>query len=190
MRYLPRIADMVERDTFVSWGLKICTATILCGLAVVFYWMVIDRSAPVTVKFGEVTGFEHQPDDSWVMLVKWHGERHRTCWGTSKRWISGDFVLPLPDIPYPPEWSERELGPFTWEVPIQIPSYYVSTGHTEGKYSIRIFYSCNPLQQVFLPIVVEPEPVHFSIPKDMPMKRVDAEQSTSIRPEGLKERRP
>lgn len=189
MNFLKR-KNMPERDTFVSWGLKIGTAAILCGLSLVVYWLFLDRETPVTVHYGEVTRFEHQADDSWVMLVKWHGERHRQCWGNSKRWISGDFVLPLPDIPYPPDRPHQELGAFTWEVPIHIPPYYVSTGHVTGNYSIRIFYACNPIQQYVFPIVVEPEPIQFVIPTDMPMKRVQTGELRTVRPKGPVENPP
>lgn len=174
-------------DAFVSWGLRIGTVAILSGLSILAYWVFIDRMIPVTVHHGEVTGFEHQPDDSWIMLVKWHGVRHRQCWGLSKRWISGDFVLPLPDIPYPPDRPAQQLGPFTWEVPIHIPPYYVSTGHAQGQYSIRIFYACNPMQRLIFPIVVEPDPIKFVIPTDMPMKRVQTGEIKTIRPTERKE---
>jgi hypothetical protein len=160
-------------DGLVRWGLTLFTAIILSGLMLCVYWVLIDRSAPVTVHYGEVVRFEHQANDSWVMIIRWHGERHRQCWGNSNRWISGDFVLPLPDIPYPPDRPDQQIGPFTWEVPIEIPSYYVSTGHTTGQYAIRIEYSCNPLQEYLFPIIVTPNPVKFVIPTDMPMKKVN-----------------
>jgi hypothetical protein len=164
-------------DSVVKWGLIACTSTILSGLMLCVYWLLIDRSAPVTVHYGEVVRFEHQANDSWVMIIRWHGDRHRKCWGNSKRWISGDFVLPLPDIPYPPDRPDQEIGRFTWEVPIEIPSYYVSTGHTTGQYSIRIAYACNPLQEYLFPVIVTPKPVEFEIPTDMPMKKVNLDAS-------------
>lgn len=161
---------MPTRDDFIKWGMMFCTGVILFGLLLCLYWLLVDRSVPVTVHRGEVIRFEHQTDDSWIMIIKWHGDRHRQCWGNSKRWISGDFVLPLPDIPYPPDRPDQELGPFTWEVPIVIPPYYVSTGHITGNYAIRIMYACNPIQEYLFPIIIEPPPIPFSIPIDMPRK--------------------
>lgn len=184
IKFSSRTSTLPSRDTFVKWGMRICTAVILAGLAVVFYWMAIDREIPVTVDYGEVIRFEHQSDDSWVMIVKWHGVRHRQCWGNSKRWISGDLFLPLPDIPYPPERPQQELGKFTWEVPIHIPPYYVSTGHVSGKYAIRIFYACNPIQEYLFPITVEPNPIPFVIPTDMPMKRLQMGDLGAAPPKG------
>ncbi len=176
-------ADTPRRDLLVEWGMKICTAAILGGLSLVSYWMFIDRSDPVTVHYGEVLNFERQADDSWIIIIKWHGERHRQCWGNSKRWISGGFVLPLPDIPYPPDRPEQKLGEFEWEVPVMIPSYYVSTGHHTGQYAIRIFYSCNPIQDYVFPIVIEPPPIPFSLPLDMPRKQLQTGDLRSFKPE-------
>lgn len=170
------------RDSFIKWGLFACTGVILGGLMLCLYWIILDRAEPVTVKYGEVVRFEHQANDSWIIIIRWHGERHRKCWGNSKRWVAGDFVLPLPDIPYPPDRPHQELGPFTWEVPIEIPSYYVSTGHKTGQYSIRIDYACNPMQEYLFPIVVTPEPIQFEIPIDMPMKQVRTGQAETYHP--------
>lgn len=173
----------VNWDNFVKWGLIACTSVILAGIMLCLYWVLLDRGKPVTVTHGEVVGFEHQSNDSWVMIIKWYGERHRQCWGNSKRWISGDFVLPLPDIPYPPDRPDQEIGPFTWEVPIEIPAYYVSTGHTTGQYSIRISYACNPMQEYLFPIVIIPEPVKFTIPVDMPRKKISFDEAQTSTPD-------
>lgn len=172
----------VNWDTFVKWGLVSCTSAILAGMMLCLYWIVLDRRKPVTVTHGEVVGFEHQANDSWVMIIKWYGQRHRQCWGNSKRWISGDFVLPLPDIPYPPDRPDQEIGPFTWEVPIEIPPYYVSTGHITGQYSIRISYACNPMQEYLFPIIVTPDPIKFTIPTDMPRKTISFDEAQNFRP--------
>jgi hypothetical protein len=172
-------------DTVVSWGLSLFAGVIMAGLALVGYWVFLDRASPVTVHGGEVIRFDHQADDSWVMIVRWSGERHRQCWGNSKRWISGDFVLPLPDIPYPPDRPEQQLGEFSWEVPVHIPPYYVSTGHIRGQYSIRILYACNPIQEYIFPISVEPDPIEFTIPVDMPRRQLQTGELRVVRPKGI-----
>jgi hypothetical protein len=182
---LSKISQKPSWDTIVSRGLTVFAGIILCGLLLVAYWIFLDRTAPVTVKGGEVLRFEHQADDSWVMIIRWYGDRHRKCWGNSKRWISGDFVLPLPDIPYPPDRPDQELGPFSWEVPVHIPPYYVSTGHVQGQYSIRILYACNPIQEYIFPIPVEPDPIRFVIPTDMPRKEMQSGQLRSSRPKSV-----
>jgi hypothetical protein len=162
----------MNRDAIVVWGVRILSFIIMAILALVFYWLVIDRSPPATIIGGEVLRYEQQPDGAWLLIIKWRGERHRSCWGNSKRWIADNnplsvgLVLPLEDIAYPPDSNihDRPLGPYEWEVPIHIPSYFATTGHTKGAYKIRILYSCNPLQQYIFPIVVEPPPVPFELP--------------------------
>jgi hypothetical protein len=165
----------MSRDAFVVWGLRILSFIIMAIMVLVFYWLVIDRSPPTTVFRGEVLRYEPQPDGGWILIIKWHGERHRLCWGNSKRWIADNnplsigLVLPLEDIAYPPDLHVGQLGHYEWEVPIHIPPYFASTGHTKGAYKIRILYSCNPLQQYMFPIVVEPPPVPFELPNGGPV---------------------
>lgn len=154
------------RDTFVKWSLRGLSAFIIAVVALVLYWLVIDRTPPAIIHGGQVTRYERQDDGSWIMFVKWTGERFRLCWGNSKRWLSDTTILPLVDIPYPPDIAARPLGPLEWEVPIAVPAFFANTGHSRGTYRIRIFYACNPLQEYLFPIVVEPPPVPFEIPTE------------------------
>lgn len=160
----------MHRDTFILWGMRISSAIILAIFALGFYWLVLDRSQPVFVERGEVDKYERQEDGSWIVFVRWYGVRERACWGNSKRWLTGDavlpLVLPLQDIAYPPDIQDRPLGPYQWEVPLHIPAYFTRLGQTSGSYRIRILYSCNPLQEYLYPIVVEPPPVRFQLPLD------------------------
>jgi hypothetical protein len=156
----------MHRDTFIVWGMRIVSFILVLVFALIFYWLVIDRSKPVVVDHGEVARYEQMPDGSWVVFVKWFGERKRLCWGTSKRWLTGSALLPLEDIPYPPDHETKPIGPYEWEVPLHIPAYFARTGHIKGAYRIRIFYACNPLQEYLYPIVVEPPPVPFELPVD------------------------
>jgi hypothetical protein len=140
------------------------STAIMAMVLLCFYWIVIDRAVPVVVHGGQVLKYEKQPDGSWIVFVKWTGEQFRLCDGNSKRWLADTAILPLADIPYPPNESERPLGPYQWEVPLHIPSYFASTGHVRGTYRIQILYACNPLQQYVFPIVVNPPPVPFELP--------------------------
>jgi hypothetical protein len=160
------IPNRTAKDSVVAWTMSSLMLVILLILGLCFYWLVIDRAPPVDVHGGEVLRYERQRDDSWIIIVRWNGNRHRNCFGNSKRWISANgFWLPLMDIPYPPpSEGDVDIGEFSWEVPVLVPSYYVSTGHDHGNYSIRILYSCNPLQEYLFPIIVEPKPISFRIP--------------------------
>jgi hypothetical protein len=155
---------IMSRDCMVKWGLRILSSFVLGMILLAFYWVVLDRSPPSTIQGGEVMSYQERPDGSWILFVRWRGERHRVCNGYSKRWLSAGAYLPLQDIAYPPDSQSTELGPYEWEVPVEIPAYFASTGHVRGAYSIRILYSCNPLQEYLFPIPVEPPPVPFEIP--------------------------
>jgi hypothetical protein len=154
----------LNRENLIRWGFNVTSLIIVGILGLVFYWLVIDRDAPVIIHDGKAINYERQPDGSWIFFVKRTGERKRSCSGLSKRWIANTALLPLEDIPYPPDAEDRPLGPYEWEVPVQVPAYYASTGHVKGTYRIRILYACNPLQEYFFPIVVEPPPVPFELP--------------------------
>lgn len=153
-------------ETFISCGLKITSLIIFLGLMLCFYWLVLDREPAVVVESGRAVAYERQADGSYLTWVHWKGTRYRQCTGTSKRWLVGEngIILPLEEIPYPPEVRTRPLGPYEWEVPIRVPQYYITSGHTSGEYRIRILYACNPLQEIVWPIVEEPDPVPFELP--------------------------
>ena len=159
-----KMHDGFERDFVVKWGLRGMSSLILAMILLTFYWVVLDRSPPSTIERGEVVSYQPQPDGSWVMFVRWYGQRHRECTGNSKRWVSAGAYLPLQDIAYPPSEDPFRPGPYEWEVPVHIPAYFTSTGHIRGAYSIRILYACNPIQEYIFPIPVEPPPVPFSLP--------------------------
>jgi hypothetical protein len=154
----------IARDEFLKWGIRIVSTLIFFMVMLCVYWLVIDRFEPIQVERGEVVRYDEQQDGSWVMFVKWYGQRNRRCWGTSKRWLAGETLLPLEDIPYPPENQNTPFGPYQWEVPVYIPQYFVRTGHIKGEYRIRIFFACNPLQEHIFPIAIEPPPVAFELP--------------------------
>lgn len=156
----------LKRDSCIKWGFRLSSTAILISLSFCFYWLGVDRSLPITVTNGEVIKYEHQPDNSWIMIVRWRGQLNRRCGGISKRWLIDGFRLPLIDFPYPPEMESQQLGDFSWEVPIHVPAYYVSTGHTKGTYRARFMYSCNKLQEIVFPIIDEPMGVPFVIPVD------------------------
>lgn len=149
-----------------QFGVLLFSLIILGVICLGFYWLVIDREPPVDIVRGEVVGHERQPNGNHVLFVKWYGERHRACYGNSKRWLTGNIVVPLPDIPYPPEPGAMQLGPIIWEVPIEVPGYFISTGHRKLAYQIRIDYACNPLQELMFPISVAPPPVPFELMPD------------------------
>jgi len=176
---------MPKRDAFVKWGMTLSTASILAGLSVCIYWTVLDRRVPIDVLRGEVTLYQKQSDDSWVFVVRWYGILKRRCGGISNRWIVDGFRLPLADIPYPAETEPIELDKeFHWEVPVHVPSYYVSTGHISGRYRARFLYSCNPLQERIFPISYVPPAVEFTLPvKDMPeeIPKTLSKQPSSVR---------
>lgn len=157
---------VIQRDFFVKWAMRFLSSLVLGFILLVFYWIFLDREEPVVVHGGEVVKYEKQSDRSWIVFVKWKGERFRVCTGNSKRWIANTALLPLEDIPYPPDEERRPLGPYQWEVPLHIPAYFASTGHVTGTYRIRILYACNPIQEYMFPIVVDPPPVPFQIPED------------------------
>ena len=168
----------MNRPNFVSWIVYGTSFIILAFVALVFYWLVIDRSPPTNVKGGEVIYYERQPNGSWLIIIRWHGERIRSCWGNSKRWITDrtphslGLVMPLDDIAYPPDYpANQKVGlavPFEWEVPVMVPAYFATSGHIRGAYKIRILYACNPLQEYLFPIVVEPPAVPFELPEKAP----------------------
>ena len=173
INHLGQTVAAETRDSIVKWAMTVLAFIILGGIGLCFYWLVIDRAPPVTVSGGEIISYEQQPDKTWIITVRWHGDRHRKCYGNSKRWLANGYWLPLADIPYPPPSAEMETGRFTWEVPILVPAYYVSTGHITGKYAIRILYACNPLQEYLFPITVEPPAIPFLIPIDKPIRPLD-----------------
>lgn len=160
----------MNRDSAFIWGMRAVSLVLLGSFALIFYWLVLDRSIPTNVLGGEVVRYERQSDGAWIVIVRWHGERKRSCWGNSKRWITDSnqgsigLVLPLEDIAYPPDYDLPPSKSYVWEVPIHVPAYFESAGHTKGAYRIRILYSCNPLQEYLFPIVVEPPSVHFNLP--------------------------
>lgn len=154
------------RENRFRWGVSILSSVIMLITGLAVYWLVIDRSPPVTVTHGEVVGYERQPTGNYIVFIKWHGERHRNCYGNSKRWLTDSIVIPLPDIPYPPDLQDAPAGPVEWEVAIDVPSYFVTTGHMKLSYRIRIDYVCNPLQEFMFPIQVSPPPVPFEISND------------------------
>lgn len=149
-----------------EWGVALFSLIIFAIIGLAFYWLVIDREPPVTITRGEVVGHERQSNGNHIIFVKWHGERHRACYGNSKRWLTGNIVVPMPDIPYPPDPRTVELGPIVWEVPIEVPGYFISTGHRKLAYQIRIDYACNPMQELLFPIRVSPPPVPFELMPD------------------------
>lgn len=181
MNFIHTPHHMPKRDAFIKWGMTLSTAVILAGLSICVYWTVLDRQVPIDVLRGEVTLYQKQPDESWVFVVRWHGILRRRCGGISNRWIIDGFRLPLPDIPYPAEMEPIELDKeFFWEVPVHIPSYFVSTGHVSGKYRARFMYSCNPLQERIFPISYVPPAVKFEIPvKDV---QRDVPKSMGVEP--------
>jgi hypothetical protein len=163
--HLKGLLHMPKRDSFVKWGLTLFTAIILAGLSVCVYWVLLDRKVPIDVHKGEVILYQKQIDDSWVFVVRWTGTLRRRCGGISNRWIVDGFRLSLVDIPYPAEAEPTQLNEeFTWEVPVHVPSYFVSTGHSSGQYRARFLYGCNPLQERMFPIVDTPPSVHFELP--------------------------
>lgn len=162
---LKRLGFCPKRDLIVKWGLYVLSSVILFGLSICAYWIVIDRGLPVIVHHGEVVLYQKQLDDSWVFVVRWHGTLKRRCGGLSNRWIVDGFRLPLADIPYPAEAEPQEVGKdFTWEVPVHVPAYFVSTGHRSGQYRARFLHHCNPLQERIFPIVDNPPSVRFDLP--------------------------
>jgi hypothetical protein len=164
----------VYRDAAVVWGFRITSAIIVGIFLLSSYWLVLDRSVPTKILYGEVIRYEPQADGAWLIIIRWHGERKRSCWGNSKRWITDNnpasigLVLPLEDIAYPPDSDRPRDGKYEWEVPIHVPAYFATTGHIRGAYKIRILYACNPLQEYFFPIVVDPPPVSFELPVGEP----------------------
>lgn len=162
---LTRFGFAPKRDLVVKWGLYILTSIILASLSVCLYWVVIDRKLPLDVLHGEVVLYQKQSDESWVFVVRWQGILKRRCGGISNRWIVDGFRIPLADIPYPAEAEPNELGKeFTWEVPVHVPAYFVSTGHRSGQYRARFLHHCNPLQERIFPIVDNPPSVPFDLP--------------------------
>ena len=157
-----------KRDVVVKWGLRLSSAIILGCLAVVIYMLAIDRATPLVVHSGEVIEYDKQPDNSWIFVVRWHGEMKRKCGGVSKRWLVDGFRMPIPDFPYMAVEEAQPLGPFTWEVPVPVPSYFVTTGHQQGTYRAQFLHHCNALQELIFPIVVEPPPIPFVIPEETP----------------------
>jgi hypothetical protein len=130
------------------------------------YWILIDRQPPIDIRKGEVVRYTQKANGDWLLLVKWTAFRHRTCPGISRRWISGEVWLPLPDIMYPPQLQKTGPGEFVWEVVAEIPEYIRDLGGDEGQYTIDIKFACNPLQQYVFPITVTPGPVDYKIPSD------------------------
>ncbi len=171
---LSHVGHKPSRDCFIKWGLVSLTTIILFGIGLCLYWLVIDREWPVEIKRGEVVLYQEQPDHSWVFIVRWTGVLKRRCGGMSKRWIVDGFRLPLSDMPYPAEAEPTKIGEeFSWEVPVQVPAYFVSTGHKGGQYRAIFFHACNPLQERVFPIQHEPPVVPFSLPLDgVPVKPV------------------
>lgn len=158
-----------KRDGVIKWGMTLATATILAGVVICLYWLALDRRIPIEVKKGEVVLYQQQQDYSWVFIVRWTGTLKRRCGGISKRWIVDGFRLPLVDVPYPAEAEPNRIGEdFSWEVPIHVPAYFVSTGHTSGLYRAIFFYACNPMQERIFPIVQEAPTVRFELPLDNP----------------------
>jgi hypothetical protein len=154
-----------RRDCFVKWALRFLTTVILTGLGVCVYWVLLDRKVPVEIQKGEVILYQEQSDHSWVFIVKWTGILHRRCGGISNRWIVDGFRLPLVDIPYPAEAEPTQIGEvFSWEVPVHVPAYFVSTGHVSGQYRARFLHACNPLQERIFPIISTPPTVPFALP--------------------------
>jgi hypothetical protein len=160
------MSTLIDTERWFRWGVPPLTLAIFSTLALAAYWLVIDRYPPITVDRGEIAGSERQPDGSLVVFVRWHGTRHRFCPGVSKRWLADGALLPLPDIPYPPEDADAETGRAQWEVAVQVPAYFLTTGHVDLAYRIRIDYSCNPLQEIAFPIRVAPPPVPFRVEQD------------------------
>ena len=162
---LKGLLPMPKRDCLVKWGLTITTSIIMVSVGLCLYWVVIDRKLPIEVHRGEVILYQKQIDDSWVFVVRWTGTLRRRCGGISNRWIVDGFRLPLTDIPYPEEPEPAELDrEFSWEVPVHVPSYFVSTGHDSGQYRARFLYACNPLQERIFPISDIPPSVSFKLP--------------------------
>jgi hypothetical protein len=162
---LKSLLPMPKRDSLVKWGLTVTTSIIMVSMGLCLYWVVVDRKLPIEVHRGEVILYQKQMDDSWVFVVRWTGTLRRRCGGISNRWIVDGFRLPLTDIPYPAEPEPAQLNKvFTWEVPVHVPAYFVSTGHDSGQYRARFLYACNPLQERIFPIADTPPAVSFKLP--------------------------
>jgi hypothetical protein len=157
------------RDCVVKWGLRISSAIILAGVLSCVYWLALDRALPLIVYGGHVIRYDRLSDHSWVMVVRWRGELRRRCGGVSKRWLVNGFRLPLDDFPYPAEPESQPLGAFQWEVPVHVPAYFVTTGHSKGIYRVQLFHACNRLQELVFPIADELPDVAFDIPRQEPV---------------------
>lgn len=149
-----------------TWGASILTAAILVPVTLCLYWLVLDRAPPITVHYGEITGYERRQNGDYVIFVRWHGQRHRACHGVSRRWLVDGARVPLADIPYPPEDPRPVDTPVSWEVTVDVPGYFLTTGHVKLAYRIRIDYACNPIQELAFPIQVAPPPVPFELMPD------------------------
>lgn len=160
-------------ERWFGWGVSLLSLAIVVPVLLCTYWLVFDRAPPITVSRGELAGYQKQPDGSYVVFVRWFGERHRDCPGVSRRWLADGALVPLPDIPYPPETHGPEAGPVQWEVPVEVPGYFVTTGHLKLAYRIRIDYACNPMQEIAWPIRVSPPPVPFELQPDGTIKVPD-----------------
>ena len=149
-----------------KWATRAAAVFVIGFTLLAAYWVLIDRQPPIEMTRGEILRYDEQPNGNWLLLVKWSAHRVRVCPGISRRWITGEAWLPLPDIMYPPEVQDAKLGDFSWEVVAEIPAYFAAIGVTEGQYRIEIRFACNPLQQYIFPILVVPEPIVFDLPID------------------------
>lgn len=141
-------------------GALLFTLVIAGVVGLCAYWLLLDRTPPITVHNGETVRVEHLPRGGAVAFIRWHGTVHRSCPAVSRRWLSGNSggaLIPLPEITYPPEVSDAPPGPVDWEVGVEIPEFLA--GADRVTYRIVIEFKCNPLQEALMPIRIAPPPV-------------------------------
>lgn len=156
------ITDPASRFT---WGVSITSAIIGIASIWIFYAAVLDRSPPISDLRGRVSEVFPRPDGSHLMIVEWSGVRQRYCEGVSHRWLVDGIVLPLPDLPTPPQINEKIGDRIKYNIAVEVPAMF----HRIGNYTIRTQHQCNLLQRQFpnaLSIQIAPDPVPFNLDPD------------------------